>query len=457
MTIQSNERIQRAVTALKVHAKAREDIFQLDEKGKTTALNVASGLEDRIGASFRAHVDRFRNHPNYRDQDLGFLDEIVQKAASHFTHLFSHGFNEEYYASLSELTEREQAIGHGARFRIALVLHVINATIDAEFAKLPIIGQHLATRCKAISRMAVIDGLNTIGLQQEFQSLALDRRRSAIDGEAAAFVEVADALTGTATDASGAIDGAVAHFLEAAGPIDRRTGEIGQHLEDLRQHISSTASASEQLAMSAQEIGQRAVASRHIAEQAGRTSASVSESADRLRAMVGEVANISQAITDIAGQTNLLALNATIEAARAGEAGRGFGVVAAEVKNLASQSQRAAESIANIVSSAASSISQIVELMNSMQSGIQQSTEAIGGVAAAVSQQETVTSDLAQAISTADRRISEITSNMDNIVALISESNSEVKALGEMAGTLRSDATGLAKQARLSIDRLKVL
>ena len=92
----------------------------------------------------------------------------------------------------------------------------------------------------------------------------------------------------------------------------------------------------------------------HEAQATNREITGLSESAQK----IGEVIKLIRAIAE---QTNLLALNATIEAARAGEAGRGFAVVASEVKSLAVQTATATEDIANHILAVQTSTSSAVE------------------------------------------------------------------------------------------------
>lgn len=91
------------------------------------------------------------------------------------------------------------------------------------------------------------------------------------------------------------------------------------------------------------------------------TMANTTETVEALGKKSNEITSIIRTITDIAGQTNLLALNAAIEAARAGEHGRGFAVVADEVRKLAEQSQKAAKEVTGIVTSIQHEVKSIVQ------------------------------------------------------------------------------------------------
>src|SRR5690606_13075857 len=97
-----------------------------------------------------------------------------------------------------------------------------------------------------------------------------------------------------------------------------------------------------------------------------------------------EIGVVVKAITSIAEQTNLLALNATIEAARAGEAGKGFAVVASEVKDLARESARAAEDIAGRIAQNQVQTAEVVDAIEQISAVIAQIDDYQTTIAAAV-------------------------------------------------------------------------
>lgn len=111
------------------------------------------------------------------------------------------------------------------------------------------------------------------------------------------------------------------------------------------ENASNLATSIRELSASSGEIGSQVGVSNQLADEAREIADQANEGVLELKGAIDDIANVVSLISDIAKQTNLLALNATIEAARAGEAGRGFSVVASEVKALSVETQSATEQI----------------------------------------------------------------------------------------------------------------
>lgn len=171
---------------------------------------------------------------------------------------------------------------------------------------------------------------------------------------------------------------------------------------------------------------------------------------EALREAFGEIDDVVQNISSIAGQTNLLALNASIEAARAGEAGRGFAVVANEVQDLASKTHEMTAAIFDKVREIKSTSSETIEMVSQVTERIVSVDEKTSLAASSVAEQSGATSEIRDSV----RSLSNSTEELMMEVKAIRQSSEQV---AEVSKSVRLASNGIdqrSSELKKSIDRL---
>lgn len=152
-----------------------------------------------------------------------------------------------------------------------------------------------------------------------------------------------------------------------------------------------------------------------IEETVSTSAAIISQLGERSK----EIGQIVETISGIAGQTNLLALNAAIEAARAGEQGRGFAVVADEVRKLAEQSQGAAQQIAGLIGEIQSETDKAVVSMENGTSKVKAGTGIVNEAGETFEKIIVMVTDVAQKVEQISTRIRGLARGSQHVVASI--------------------------------------
>ena len=242
--------------------------------------------------------------------------------------------------------------------------------------------------------------------------------------------------------------------LESSAGTLTRTAETTQSLssqvagasEEASSNIQSVASATEELSTSVDEIGRRVRESSQIAEAAVLQAQQTDARIGKLSRAAQQIGDVVKLITAIAEQTNLLALNATIEAARAGEAGRGFAVVASEVKSLASQTAKATDEISSHISGMQGATQESVAAIKEIGDTIAQISSIASSIAGAVEQQSSATQEIARSVQSVALGTHEAAANIVQVNRGATETGSASADVLNSARTLSTESTRLRKE-----------
>ena len=281
--------------------------------------------------------------------------------------------------------------------------------------------------------------------------------------------DVISQFTGSTHEVAGAATEIAASSEEIASGMQEQSSQITQissAVEEMSASIIEVARKSGEAANDANESGRVAeeggavvsetvVGMNSIADAVSAGAASVSELGKRGE-QIGEIIAV---INDIADQTNLLALNAAIEAARAGEHGRGFAVVADEVRKLADRTTKATEEIGLSIQAIQSETGEAVSKMNAgtdqVAVGVEKATEAGKSLEQIVAGAQNVASNIQSIAAAAEQQSAaaeEVSRNIESITAVTAQSTEGAQQAAEAATQL----SGKAEELLALVGRFKI-
>ncbi|MEQ9547686.1 MAG: methyl-accepting chemotaxis protein [Marinobacter sp.] len=270
--------------------------------------------------------------------------------------------------------------------------------------------------------------------------------------------ELKDSVTSlrqTASTSRTSVESQEAEVDMVATAINEMSAAAGE----IAQNAQQTADAANTADTDSRASLETVEASREAVQKLSREITSAAEVIDTLGKDVSNITSVLEVIRGIAEQTNLLALNAAIEAARAGEAGRGFAVVADEVRNLASRTQDSTEEINNMIERLQKGANNAVEVMkastavsNVSMEKAQDAMEALNRIAEAI----TSISQMTTQIATASEEQTSVTEELNSSITRIADQGQEAASAASENDVYSSQIESIGNTLNRNVSRFRV-
>ncbi|MEG8203610.1 methyl-accepting chemotaxis protein [Pseudomonas sp. 5FOS] len=278
----------------------------------------------------------------------------------------------------------------------------------------------------------------------------------------------------------GGIDQGVGQLSQAASELATSSEDTKLRINQQREETDQVATAMNQMSATVQEVAQNAeqasLAATNADQQAQMGDQVVAEAIGRIEQLARQMDHCLAAMQHLAGesqrisgildviksvseQTNLLALNAAIEAARAGEAGRGFAVVADEVRGLAQRTSTATEEIGQLIDSLHNGTDEVTRLLDSSKSLTEQSVELSRKAGHALSQITDTVSNIQgmnQQIATASEEQSVVAEQINRSVLNVRDVSDQTSAASEQTAASSGELEQLGQQLRGMVGRFNI-
>ncbi len=260
----------------------------------------------------------------------------------------------------------------------------------------------------------------------------------------------------------GGLDQSSEQILALAGDMQARVAASAQQIEEAatlstgaRRSSLELTTVAELISLTVQNISVSVADSEALTRNVAAEASGALRRAEAMAANARAIEDFTQSISAIAAQTNLLALNATIEAARAGHAGRGFSVVASEVKALALQTEQATREITSQIAQILGDTDDLVAAIGSIDKAVKALDSQNQSVAGIVANQQKAREEIADFTSRTAGHCEEVNGRLSAITAIIAETGAAARTMLAAAEALAGDTRKVASDARTFVQEIQ--